>query len=810
MSIKSKPNLSKRLILSAVGMVLMYLPVQQSFAQLEEILVTARRFEESITDAPLAVAVMTNEFLKDSRIDSIQDILELSPGAGWGQFAKAQPGLSLRGVSGGTFGNASLESAVQVVYDGIPATKAFMMTLPVYDLARVEIMRGPQGTTFGRNATIGLMHFISARPSQETSGAIEGSVGDLGLFGVNGHYNTALSDTLSGRIAFNYQTVDGAHDDAISGEPLEGSENLSLRASLLYEPSDTFSAYLKAEISQDEDLAQVRRGREGADAGAWLNPGGFGGYSDTNDFWSAQQDNSREWPLTRDMTFVTAELVWNMGDLAVTSLSGYQSGKHHSIQDAFGTPFALRDQIVKNDAEILSTEIRIDNYASGNRLRWLAGANFLKDSELRVEHNIGFPERGACGGRGPAKQCFEWQLIQSGDADNQSFGLFGEVVFDITEALTLAVGGRYSDESRDLFWDVNGWGDRGGIASLGLGNGARDCDANTRVDPSRSQQSPSPAPAVLCGSATNPMGFVSDASNSWDNFSGKVSLNLAVNDNLNAYVLYSEGFKAGGFQHDARNLEAFNNFLDEETMTNYEIGLKGSYDRAIFAVTAFKMEQSDRHAGNQVALGSGNANLLINGVGVESIGYEFEGTFAVTDNFTVGGNVGFYDVTNAEGAAVGAVFNTLTGTLAGGEDISGTRIGPHRTAALNATYVFELSGGSSVRLRADWRHRSAGWTGNPSQRDGLNLAGDAPMNRVEALDKLGAQISWTSADENLSVALWGRNLDNKAQPISPGPGIGYIFNLGQAGPEGERERSRPVGHTGRKSIGATVSYRFGG
>ena len=105
---------------------------------------------------------MDSQFLEDQRINTIQDILELTPGASWDQFAAAQPGLSMRGVFGGTFGNASLESAVQVVYDGVPLTKAFMMTIPAYDLERVEVMRGPQGTTFGRNATIGLMHFISA------------------------------------------------------------------------------------------------------------------------------------------------------------------------------------------------------------------------------------------------------------------------------------------------------------------------------------------------------------------------------------------------------------------------------------------------------------------------------------------------------------------------------------------------------------------------------------------------------------------------------------------------------------------------
>ena len=112
MSIKSKPSLGRKVLLSTVGTAMLYLPIQQSFAQLEEIVVTSRRYEESITDAPLAVAVMDTDYLAVNQIDSVQDILDLTPGATWGQFAAAQPALTLRGVPGANFGNASLESAV--------------------------------------------------------------------------------------------------------------------------------------------------------------------------------------------------------------------------------------------------------------------------------------------------------------------------------------------------------------------------------------------------------------------------------------------------------------------------------------------------------------------------------------------------------------------------------------------------------------------------------------------------------------------------------------------------------------------------
>ena len=107
---------------------------------LEEVVVTARRFEESISDAPLAVNVMSGDYLRDQQITNIQDIIELTPGATWGEFTKAQPAFTLRGINAGSFGNSSLETGVQLVIDGIAQTKAFMMTPPVYDLQRVEIM----------------------------------------------------------------------------------------------------------------------------------------------------------------------------------------------------------------------------------------------------------------------------------------------------------------------------------------------------------------------------------------------------------------------------------------------------------------------------------------------------------------------------------------------------------------------------------------------------------------------------------------------------------------------------------------------
>ncbi len=814
----SKPssNFLRKFLLGAMGTILIYLPVQESLAQLEEIVVTSRRFEESITDAPIAVAVMGMDFLQDQKVGSIQDILEITPGATWDQFAAAQPGLSMRGIFGGTFGNATLESAVQVDYDGIPLTKAFMMTIPVYDLARVEILRGPQGTTFGRNATLGLMHFISAKPSQETSGDIRATVGDPDLVGLSGHFNGGLTDTLSGRIAFNYEDQDGNLEDTDTGKALEGAENTSIRASLMFEPSDSFSAYVKAEVINNDDLPQVRRG-EGCVA-PWLNAGQFGGYTDDCKDWTARQDETRSLYVERDMFFLTAELAWALqNDLGITWVSGYQDGEHHSRQDAFGTPFALRDQDVDNDAQVLSTELRLDNHASGSKFRWLVGAAYTDDTELREELNVGMPERGGCGGRlvTIGKDCPEWNLYQRADASNESFGFFGEIGIDLNDRWALTLGARYSDESRSLDWTADGWGDAGGLSGIGLGNPepGRDCadPANRFPDPlGRSMQSPSPATAIICGTEANPVGYDANASQSWDNTSVKATLLFAVNDNSNIYLTYSEGYKAGGFQMDARNLDAFNLFIDPEEMENIELGWKGSYDRALFAVTVFSQEQSNSQVGTQLAVGSGNANMIFNAESVESTGIELEGTFALTDNWQLGGSAGFYDVEFGPGSSSGATYNPITGAIEpSGDDISGERPNnsPEETWAIWTAYTLDFNGGSSIRFRADTTHRGDAWS-RLNNRGGRNIADTNFINLRPDLDKFGVDVSWTSASDKMTVSVWGRNLDDTMDQLNPGPGVGYIYNLGAPGPDGVRDRDRPRAFTGRKQVGATFAYRF--
>jgi iron complex outermembrane receptor protein len=798
---KTQTGLFRPIALSTLAVVLVYLPIQETLAQeLEEIVVTSRRYEESITDAPLAVSVMDAEFLRDNRVETVQDILELTPGADWDQFAKAQPGLTLRGIRGGAFGNASLEHAVSVVTDGVPVTKAFMMTLPVYDQQRIEVLRGPQGTTFGRNATLGMMHFISARPSQQTSGSIETSIGERDLFGIAGHYNTAISDTTAMRIAVNYTDTPGPMDKESNGDPLDYSKNTSVRLGFLLEPTDNFNAYLKLEYMEDEEFPTVRRGN---DLGAvWLTPG-YGNYVNNTDPWKvtlSPNPPGNPWIVEREMINLTAELNWSFNnDIHLTSITGYIDGDHYSNSDAFGTPFDIRDQLVWNDASIFTQEFRLDNQASDNKLRWLVGVSYLTDEEDRVEVNESEPLRDNCNLVTPSLCPRNSTLVTEAVNTTDAFGIFGELTFDLSDSLQLAIGGRYSEDSRDLDFATYGWGSPGGLAGIGLDNPDQTRDCNWIV-----ANSP---PGTPCGTEANPVGFEGKVSDSWDNFSTKVSLSWAVNDNSNIYALYSEGFKAGGFQQDARWLEALGLILDPEEATNMELGWKGSYDRIIFALTLFQMEQTGVHTGNLVAVGSSQSNLLVNAKGVENTGVELEATWAATDSLTIGGTIASYDPEFKSGTIINGA-QQPDGTITGGEDVSGTMPSYNVDFAyyVFAEYVWEMAGGSSLRLRGDVKHRAETWGLNgTNNRLGRNLNDDGFMYLKPDITKPGFRVEWLSASGNIDVSVWGRNLDDDPDPVNYGPPFGYLY---RAGPGDPSVRARASGVTGRRQVGATFRYRF--
>lgn len=206
-----------------------------------------------------------------------------------------------------------------------------------------------------------------------------------------------LSDTVSGRFAFNHDEQDGPTSSISTGKGLDGDQNTAFRASVLFEPSDNFSAYIKLEYSEDRDDAPVRHGYQqpdGSDCSVPFvrsPPYKTTFFDDCDDPFKTEisvEDAEFEFHTDRDILTFAAELVWSLdNDLTVTSITGYMDGDTDSLMDLIGTPNDVAFQEVRNDGNSFTQEIRIDNQGSGGKLRWLAGAYFMSDEEDRFEEN---------------------------------------------------------------------------------------------------------------------------------------------------------------------------------------------------------------------------------------------------------------------------------------------------------------------------------------------------------------------------------------------------------------------------------------
>ena len=770
---------------------------------LEEIIVTSRRYEESLQDAPVAVSVMTADYMIANRITKADDLMEVTPGATWESFSKMQPVASIRGIIAPTPGNASSEASIQTVNDNVVITKDSMKYPTLYDMARVEVMRGPQGTAFGRNASVGLIHFVSNRPGQDKSGGrITGTYGTDDLVEVDGFITGSFSDTVAARLAFNYDYQDGEMESMSTGEGLDGDSNTAVRASLLFEPSDTFSAYVKLEFSADRDEAPVRHGyfqptsqwncsnrayvyaRGETDPG-WpdtANPPPFpaGQYNvthfdDCSDPFRTEisaEDSDVDFHTDRDILTFAAELVWDLrNDLTVTSITGYLDGDTDSLMDLVGTLNDVAWQQVTNDATSFSTELRLDNVASDSSIRWLAGLYYMTDEEDRFEQNI-FQPRNAR----PAPVWVETHMGTIANNVTDSYSVFGEINFDIGDKGTLTYGGRYVKDDKSYLYGVRAWGTNRQIEGVpGVGP---DVDGVAQVCPITGPPNPT------CGSEANPLGFTDHpVSDSWDDYISKLSYSYAINDNLNIYGLYSEGFKSGTFQPDARNKASADVVVEPETSTNFEIGLKGAGDRYRYAVTAFFMDVEDVQTINLVPVGAGFTGLISNVGSVESMGLEVEGTFLISDNFLLSGTLALIDA---------EMKDTLDPT-GNGVDISGQRPpgAPEWTYTLFGEYTVYMGNGSTLQLRADVRSRSDVFN-QTSNRDF-----DPPLRLRPEVTNFGARITWMSSSGNLSISGWGKNLNEDVD----------IENFGPPSPCCS---SFSAGFRGKTSYGITGSMNFGG
>jgi iron complex outermembrane receptor protein len=574
-----------------------------------------------------------------------RDVAALTPGVTFTSTNAAEPVISIRGISSGGEGAAS-DSGVLMMIDGEVIPRDFMRSAPLFDVERVEVLRGPQGTTYGRNATAGVLHVINARPSDRFQANLGVEAGNYASVVVNGAVNVPLGPDTAVRAAVLGELRDGYFRNSATGQRIDDRSTLAARVSLRHDFSDTFQLLLRANGSRE---------RHGETAPT-QSPNGLVPLIDAPfavpPYVEGDDDpyivtNRPGGYFDRDIWGASAEMNLALGGVDMVSLTAFR----HGSNDFFtGTAGSYNDINGINRADVFSQELRLSGGDDDSPVFWSVGAFYINEDVL-----FGY-DRGLLPGTG-----FSTTQRLRQNVEIEGLGLFGEIAFRPFAGLTLTAGGRYSSDKKRFAIDNRA---AGPIADAFV------------TDPTRP--------------------LLASAKDSWSQPTFRGSVRYEFTPDISAYATYSQGYKAGGFNSEPADLEAATTTFDEETVDNYEVGFRSSFfDRRLDVnVTGFEMRYDDIQSafftlgGTEITTNSGQAR--IRGVEVEAAArptrwLQLSGSYANYD-------AEYVDYVDPEGI-----------------DLRGTRLArtPEWTLTAGALVTVPLTNGGSIRLRGDYRTRGA-------------------------------------------------------------------------------------------------------
>lgn len=547
-------------------------------ATLGDIVVTAERRTTNVQTTAMAVSAFSAEALERSQVDNIEDLSQLVPNVNFGQqFGNAR--IAIRGVGFDTISPGS-EARVAYHLDGVYISRPSAGLAGFYDVDRIEVLRGPQGTLYGRNATAGSVNIISRAPDETPDGYGRVTVGSHGRIETEGAFGGGLADGVAARFAFRSERRDGYGENLATGEDADNRDTLSGRFRLRAEPTDRLRMDLIADYHQEDDSSNVlhyfgagnpNRTPVGIAFGGRVSPNYHDIYSDV-----ASTNERENWG-------VQGQIRYDLSDtLTLNSLTAYRETEYRTQTDLDATDAPLTYYGQHENADQFTQELQLSG--EFGRVNFITGAYYFRediDSGLTVPFNHRI--------LGGADRIVQGQDI-GGQTETRAWALFGQADYALTPDLKLVLGLRYSKEDKHL----------DEYAQFDL---VRTYDPANPVIPSRTQSL--------------------DAS--WSAFTPKVTVEYQPADNLFLYGTVSRGFKSGGF-----NVGGMQQPFEPEMIWNYEAGLKADWlDRRLRTnLSAFYYDYSDL----QVTKVVNNVITTVNAAAAMIRGVEGEINWLATDN----------------------------------------------------------------------------------------------------------------------------------------------------------------------------------
>ena len=608
------------------------------------IIVTAQKREQSLQDVPIAITAFGGEELVEKGVTSVVQFENLTPNLRIQQnFGNGVPNFALRGVGSLTDVSTTSSSPVAIHINEVPQPYAVTSTNLLFDLERVEVLRGPQGDLFGLNSTGGTVNFITAKPTDFFEASVLAEYGRWDRYKLEGFISGPIGENVSARLAASYnKRNEGWQRNVDTGEDHGEFEKLGVRGTIFAEFGN-FDATLEAHYSRDDSEALGNRlittstGTRFFDFGSGQFVDVVTPYTDFDDVgWTLDPvfTPGRSPFIDHEGFGGTLSMNLDLGGVTLTSVSGYENFDRFEFLDHDGTLLALSDQIFLSDLEVWSTELRLSSNSTGP-FTWLVGVNYAEDTidqttlfDIRDELILEFP--GVAG--------------QNPQQDRDVWAIFGHAEYELTDRLTAVLGLRYTEETRSQTErGTFKYGDNTDLVFL-LSGGAFSSPGPTPFDRGvLLTDADFSCFVVALPCAPGPAAGFADSlsSNDW---SGKIGLNYDVGDDWLVYGSVSRGFKSGGFGDNAQSTSAGLVPYQKETLVAYELGAKGTaFDGRMTLNSAFfYYDYKDQQvAGSIVDPLFGPLVAQVNAPKTEVYGFEIEARLEIVDGLTLSQNVGY-------------------------------------------------------------------------------------------------------------------------------------------------------------------------
>lgn len=551
---------------------------------LEEVVVTAQHRSENVQTTALSVSALGGDELAARHIDNVQGLSAAIPNVNFGTY-NGSARVSIRGIGDDAI-SPGAEARTAFHVDSVYLSRPQASMAGFYDIDRVEVVRGPQGTLYGRNATAGAINVLTKNPTDTFEGYAKATLGNYELYKGEAAVGGPLGGGFSGRLAAQITSRGGYGHNITAGGDVDDEETRGVRAKLRYELSPDVDLVLSADHFHQDDHN-----------GGWhyLGPGSPGLTPFANQLGGAipldRYDVSGNVPsrTKRETGGVSAAVNADLGGANFTSISAYRELESRTLTDYDMTNLNLALYDIREKADQFSQEFRLQSdYARGH---WLVGAYYFKESghgslAIPLDQRLYFGPPGYVQG-----------YYIEGDLDTEAYAVFGQADFAINDSLSLVLGGRYSSERKSI--------------DEGL--------AFDTLTPFNGVVAPGPL-------------FTNEDSKRWSDFTVRASVEYKPTSNIFIYATYAEGFKSGGF-----NLGGLQPAFNPEGLKDYEAGIKAEwFDRRLRTnISVFKYDYSDLQVTKVV-----DASLRVeNAARAKLYGAEFEIVARPIAGLELGANV---------------------------------------------------------------------------------------------------------------------------------------------------------------------------